>query len=963
MSASTGNWYCYWQQSGEDNWIPALATSRAEVLASKSPRYMSVLDINTNVTHDTPREELDALAYKGDLYIDIDVSKEMGGIETAIVQINTLIDKFAALGVKPETLRIFASGSKGFHLEIPKKTYQDREPKNGQPHLPAIFKELVHTGEIYVDGIDNRVYSAGRGRMWRSTNVQRENGRYKVQVSLEECRNLTPEIYDEYVSGPRPILNMPPAEYCSTLAVMYATAHDTIVARRKSMSKSKADPLAVARWAKKPPAELTALLNGKGLREGAGFHPIAIQVAMAANTLGWSVDDMLDRAENLINNHHGDGNRYDSPRKRKRELTRLWYYFQGGSGTYYEFALQPMRALLDVQAAAVAAGATEEAMNDDDADESEEEINDAALTAGVRIRRRGMFKATEKGEARASAIGFDNVVQLIDVDTKQTTGYQADMYLDGKKLGNKLMNLDLFSSRQNMQGFALANGGASLHLSDQQVVGLAEIFRNKALRSDSRVYIVNREGLDYLRQKGGKVHSVYVSHQEFFTNSGDDAPLRYALKLNGRETKPVESDILHAPELSGTTEERDFLNHFLRINSPANMGKMLGWFTAAFVSQAIRMEFDQFPLLHIYGTAGAGKTATCRLLANLHYYWTKPEITGIAGTTGHAMKTRLTSSASIPLIWDEYKPHTMKAYILEDVKQYLRNNYTATKAEMGTVRRDTGQSHLDLRQYLNCAPVVFVGETMETETALGERYVAVGLTKRDKEGLDESFRYCKGNRQVLGHIGKSIISHGLVLDRKAMKAQVEQYEVLVSETIRGASVSDDSRRIFNYAVTLYGIDLLKDTIEVKFPGEYGETFDKMKQALLSSITADLPRNMSESSKVLAIMAFLTKVETQDQYRLVFGQDYTCSDNTVDVKLQSAFTKYLQYSRSVGQSPLFPDYGRFVAAMKKYPATVDDVCLDNDTLKDNYMVDVFRFSAEGLAREGIELFRGQLGAKL
>jgi hypothetical protein len=320
------------------------------------------------------------------------------------------------------------------------------------------------------------------------------------------------------------------------------------------------------------------------------------------------------------------------------------------------------------------------------------------------------------------------------------------------------------------------------------------------------------------------------------------------------------------------------------------------------------------------------------------------------------MKTRLSSSSSIPLVWDEYKPHTMKAYLLQDARQYLRNNYTGVKAEAGTVRRDTGQSHLDLREYRNCSPVVFLGETMETETAIAERYVAVALAKRDKEGRDAQFDACIKDAHILGHIGKSMVAEGLDLDHAALEESIRGYVKLVGKTIEGASESDDSRRIFNYAVALYGIDFMKSVVDAKFPDEFIDEFDGMTTAVLGSIRGDLPRNMSESAKVLDVMGFLTKTETPDQYRLIMGQDYTADADGVDIKLQNAFTKYLQFQRSISQPALFPDYGRFVAAMLKFPALVDNMCLDNVSLKDTLRVDVFRFSTSGLDREGIEQFR-------
>jgi len=946
------HWYFYHQKDGEDAWLVGHASDRAKIVEERQPRYTTVLDVDTNFNGDMDRETQLKAHYRGDLYIDIDVSKEMGGIETAIKQVNTLLDKYEAIGVKLQSLRIFCSGSKGFHVEIPRATFLAKESKAGYPKLPLIYKEMVHRPELYVDGIDPRVYSAQRGRMWRTTNVQRENGRYKVQVTLDECRGLTPEIYDQLVSGPRHTPTTALPEYCSDLAVAFATAQDDVEKRLKSVLKSKLDPAQVARWAKKPPAELQRLMSGQGIKEGAGFHPIAIQVALAATSFKWSVDEMLERCEGLIENHVGDGNRYDTPRKRQRELVRMWYYYEGGSGTYYEFALAPIRTLIEVQPASESSDPEE---GPDGETEDEEELLDHVLTSGVKIRRWGLFKTVDSNTIRASAIGFDNVTQMIDTDNDEVLGYQSDMFLDGKLVGSKLLPMSLFTSRQSFQSFALANGGASVQLTDAQVVGMAEIFRNRAMKLGKTVHMVGREGLDYLRQLDGSVHAVYVSHEEAFVNTNGGPAKEYKLKLAGRESIPLRSNLLHAPKLSGTEEERQFLKKLLKVNKRESVAKMLGWFSAAFYSQAIRLKRSQFPLLHVYGTAGAGKTKTAELMVHMHYYRNDVEIAMATMLTPFAMKSRLASSSSIPIIWDEVKFHEMAPNVKHNITQYLRNNYVAAKSEAGTVRKDSGQSHIDLRGYVNGAPLVFIGETMETETAIAERYVAVALTKQDRVGKQRDFDDVFANRDLMGHIGKSLVADALVVNLDEMASTIAGHEAVVAQCVPGES-SDESRRVFNYAVTLYGLDRLDAVINQVFPGEFTEAFIGLRDAMIASVTGDLPRNMSESSKVLDAIAFLTKSETEDQFRLIYGTDYTVEGNTVDLKLQNAFNKYLRHSKSIGMAPLFPDYGRFVAAMRKYPATVDTLCHDNESLKDSARVDVYRFSAAILEKEGVDVFR-------
>ncbi len=962
-------WFFYYQvEGGEDDWCAGSASDREAIVARHQPRYCTVLDVDTNFDGDITREDQLKAHYRGDLYIDIDVSKEMGGIETAIQRVNAVLDKYEKVGSKLSSFRIFASGSKGFHIEIPRQSFIPVENKAGYSKLPQIYKEMVHLPELYVDSIDARVYSSQRGRMWRTTNVQRENGKYKVQVSLAECRSLTVEQYEEFVTAPRPLLATAEPEYCPGLGVAFLKAQEGVDRRLKAVLKAKLSPEQLARWKKKPPVELKRLLEGH-VKEGAGFHPIAVQLAIAATSFGWTPEVLIERSQALIQNHQGDGNRYDTPSKRERELIRMCHYYEGGSGVYYDFALAPIRALLEVpdedpddepEAPAEEGdpGYSESDMYPDAADaDDEEDMMNPLLTSGVKIRRNGLYKTIEGNDTKASAIGFDEVWMMVDQSSGDITGYQADMYLDNKRRGKKIVTMSNFTSRQSFQGFALSHGGASVHLTDSQVVGMAEIFRQKAMRSGKAISMLGREGMDYIVQPDGSIHAVYVSHEETFTSSPGTEKKDYRLKLAGRDCVPLESDLMHAPSLEGTEEERMFLDNLFRINKNDNVGKLLGWFSAAFYSQAIRIQRRQFPLLHVYGTAGAGKSQTCMLMLNMHYYRKQTELSMATALTPHAMKTRLASSASIPIVWDEVKFHEMRNETKNHITQYLRNNYTAARTEMGVLRRDTGVNSLDIQVHINAAPLVFIGETMETETAIAERYVSVALTKQERNGDagQKAFNYCMRNRAIFAKVGKTLVSDALVLDMDEVYDEIEANEATVGALIPGRS-TDESRRIFNYAVMMFGLDRFLRVVDTAFPGEYTEVIDTLKDAVLANIASELPRNMSESSKVLDTIAFLTKKETDDDYRLIFGTDYTVMANAADLKLQNCFNKYLRYSKAHGQAPLFPSYDRFVAAMRKHPAIVDTICMDNEALKDSSRVDVFRFDTDALDTEGVDVFR-------
>ena len=118
------------------------------------------------------REDIDALKYSGPMYFDLDGED----IETVIEKAKNLMGKLIGdYDFNPNALRMYATGGRGFHFEIPWETFIPKPSKQGISRLPAIYREMAY--ELYVDTLDMRVYSARKGRMWRTPGVKRENGK------------------------------------------------------------------------------------------------------------------------------------------------------------------------------------------------------------------------------------------------------------------------------------------------------------------------------------------------------------------------------------------------------------------------------------------------------------------------------------------------------------------------------------------------------------------------------------------------------------------------------------------------------------------------------------------------------------------------------------------------------------------------------------------------------------------
>lgn len=99
----------------------------------------------------TALSKVDNDVFAGPLYIDIDAGDiDAGDIDEAIDALHKLLGKLEATGLNLECVRLFASGGKGFHLEIPAACFMaEPGPMTG---LPRLYKSMAL--EVYVDCVD-----------------------------------------------------------------------------------------------------------------------------------------------------------------------------------------------------------------------------------------------------------------------------------------------------------------------------------------------------------------------------------------------------------------------------------------------------------------------------------------------------------------------------------------------------------------------------------------------------------------------------------------------------------------------------------------------------------------------------------------------------------------------------------------------------------------------------------------
>lgn len=950
------SWYFFYQTNEKEPWQIGLASDRQRIVNEVKPFLTSVLDTDYDFKQDLSYEEQAKVRYLGPVYFDLDVSDGYG-IGDVILKFQEFLALLRSKGVDLNTLRLFATGGKGFHVEMPLETVKDKVPKNGITGLPYILKEFAY--DLYCDFMDLRVYTGKRGRLWRTPNILRPNGKYKVPVTPYEVFSMTEESYGEICSAPRPMPSVEPAKFNPTLAVLFSIAEDKVASSVKKRKSGKADAALIKQFNGEWPDTVRKIMAGDGLVDGIGFQRIAMQLAIAAHALGKSEKDLLRESEGLCDKHQSDGSRYNTFKKRQHEIARMFQYMAGNP--CYEFSIGSLKALMNPEAdtSDLSMGTY---VPEDDEGVSEDGDGDAAPEIGsvVRINKGGFFVKEEHGFRKVSDIGIGNPLQLVKVDDGRVIGYEVNAFVEGRDLGAYSITMSNMQTKARFMEWASGICSVSVQASDSQVSMLMDLLRRRSDKDDKRMWVVTREGVDVIVPYGAKdvkaerdiiwaARDQVISFQNW----------QYRLRGHMDRSEQKKSDLHHAPMMTDTPKMREVLDSLFEVNSKSNTALLLGWFFSAFICQLIRKGTGQYPSLQVFGPMGAGKTQTIKALLWMHTYLSELGILmASTASTNFSIMAALSQSASIPVVFDEVKPRDMTKERANYLRDVTRNNYTAAELTRGSVNRDAGSSTLEVIRMYNGGPLVFIGEALETESAILERCIKVPLTKESRAGREIHHQTLIDNHELLSTLGRTCLDFAVHrIDIEILRDDIRAYRRRVVDSLGGTAFGRD-RPAHNIAVVLAGLKFGKIVVGSVFGTDYDEHFQEFEDVLLSHTIDVVPDDISEAAKVLDMLAQMSYGTGDDATGLVYGKDYTVSPDgsTVDIVLKSCYNKYTRHCRSLGQAVLYDNIGAFLMGMRHYGGVLATTCPDNAALQTNPLVQCFRFSTEIMAREKVEPFR-------
>lgn len=917
--------YKYYQvEGGEEAWTVIQANASLDVIR---PAFVTVLSLDTIIPEAPDKELLDSVKYLGPMYFDLDAED----VDYSINGAKLLILKLAELGLQPTDMEIYLSGKRGVHILIPPEVFMERVQPTAR--LPAIYKEIAF--KLGTETVDYKVYTGRRGRMLRTCYRVRDNARYRVPITFAELGELDAAGYDVLTSAPRSVDPATP-----NFRPKFALVYDEC-AQKVSKVKRTRKQINPAQLKKDMPT-IQKVLDGDVV-PGIGFNKIAIQVALYAREVGWSEKDLVEKAERLLLTHESDGTRYNTPGKRAQELQRMLSYVDDNPA--YDYDLSGIKSLLP---------RTSEQIPTEDSDARPEGYSEVFLQ-GVEARHNCYVVVTEKGELPISNFVLDVCEKLVSVTDEVLVCLKV-------KMRGRNVKLTIFpntcTSSSSLHNTVAAFGG-SFTGSDTQARAIWQIMLRE---SKSGHYLVDSEGVNLVSfphhyDKGIADRKWLIWADRTGVILPPELQGRVEVMFQGfpEEAGRFQTDLAMAPSMADFMKFESNRNNMLRCisaylecNTDETLAKALGWMVAANWRPVFQDCYGRFPLLHVFGPAGLGKTDNIIALLQMFYY--KQEVfTTSPSSTYFGLVEAIAGSSSIPVFCDEWKPHTMQKDKAEQFRALFRDTFNARTTMRGGGNRSSQHFAAMLKLSLT-APLIYASEAPETETALVER--SIMLSFRRVGGLQMAYSLQKFLEfqslagSCLPALGKWLAGQALTEDLEVFRSNFDKqfqwassrYLISDADTARyeagemseeeySLKVAMKPRMLYNSTVVLFGLGRLRAFLQEYYPEEFKAKFEarfrQLGEAAYLNSASLLQAAVPEYQKVLTVMGQMTsiKVPGGNNY-LNEGDDYNIFDiagkPVLALASANAYAAYRQFSRLTGSTAFYPDAIAFDSALGETP---------------------------------------------
>ena len=860
----------YYQESEKSKWLPiadsdGVLKNAIEVGAKK----LTILAVSERIDDDTARE---TLSYKGPMYFDID-SKNL---EEAIVSVKLLVSKLKDLDVADPAINLFASGGKGFHVIIPANVFSTGRALKG---MPEVYKEMAL--ELYVTGMDFQVYCGGKGNSWRIENIEREDGNYRVPLTLEELDELeTSEQYKELVSAPRHIPAKEANGHKSAgLAALMEAAKRRIKLKPKTIALIEDSVLAQF---KEDPPQCVQMLAAYDVKKATKFNEVGMQMVIFITQSGAPnrISDSL--VSRMADNGHSS--KYDSNRTRLEHMKGLLGYFKTKS---MKFSCNAMRGLC---VSGPCDGCAIENKLADQEDEAEE--------LGVIEKPGGYYRIGEHSDTKISSFIFQPVAEYIEESqsglTNRRVGTMVDMMRDEIILSTFMITEDIWSSRSQMisETKGILNTVYTGNDADAQKIKSIVFGGDKEM---GEIIQVNTAGI-HTQKVGKKSIRVYVEQGMSINQFNITGTHHHTGVLQA----PPRLKGASIPEV-GDKEVAKAISNLMNINSKVAVAQIIGWFAACHLKNHFMVQYSQFPLLSLWGNAGCGKTMTAALMAWINGldFSQEDSVNNLSSATPFALMYYCSGTTTLPRLLDEYNKSKMTRRSYNFCGEVMKATWNGQVISRGTINQSSangkGRSGASVDEMQMSGPLVVMSEQAPDMPALQQRSIQIMLKEADREGKDVAFEYANDNRDQLLKLAKALTISALTTDVEWIQESMAEFKKVVPHNII-------DRPKYSYQLVLTGLKFLKKVCDDLQLG-VSDQIDDLTSALVEHLEneGDEISRSKHRTEVDAVMehigTMIAMTKSGNDEWLVEGKHYAVDSEKqlyLDLPIVHAF--YMRYVR-------------------------------------------------------------------
>lgn len=903
------DFFHFYQVKEHDKWRSIQDTLLPKLLEKDPPFLVTVLSVSDI-------EPTEKSKYKGDLYLDWD-----GEIVDALRDAKRLITSLVEdLSLDPEVMKIYLTGGRGVHLEIP---YQVFNPKidQGLENLPLLYREMVNQfGMTAGLTVDFNIYSMGKGRMWRTPNVKRQNGKYKVQIGYQDFINIEPETYGAYCSEPKPALPAPTdLEPCFGLVSVWNSAVAQVSSKLSSRNPTtRAEAERFQTLAAELPLAAITLLAGSEINEAVGLNAIALQLGLFAQNLGIKEAEYLAGLKDwaTLRSQQAQGKSHKTATEILNELKRVFRYLD--NNRLMIFSVSGLRSILTPEGARILQELMLKAQGYAQADDTLEtddtkqidDYSDLAQQITSSFGRTLMMEKGDKGGVKGALFPAEVQASSVIAYTGSTEEHNKEQYISFqyRTKDNVWKVCEAFipsQHAQNAQSFGSFCTGL-LGLSYPQVCDGTQFYnyllglaRANGYGVDDKIQL-NVEGVHVIipaeeHEEGivdyTSAYLVYVGQgrmksyvaPEFINHFNTHYQTNAPENKNFGSLKVLGTSVL-------TDEDEKLIGNLLNLNgSGFFMGCILGWSMTAIARDAFTLLNGNFPILMLVGQAGAGKSETAKLLLALFHH-EEGQLINAGGATAAGLQLSLESSMSYPTILDEFKPSD----ISKEKKEGLSNLFNIAFGRKSTVTRAGAQStrnngwrNQDKLSYN--APLMVLGETLMQDSSHRERVVFATALKTGTYGRQGQLDYLNEYKHRLHRLGAAVVKNYLTMTVKDIQRLVQKNRNSLTERFIGTP----TRVLTNTATVLTGLDMLGDTLHKRYGSKFDDKIQMLKDEVSNPINHTNRTVTSESTQALRVLfqAAAAKGIAADWLR---GKHYCISSDTqaMDIDISLTFPIYL-----------------------------------------------------------------------